>query len=58
VHPRFGQKWSDSVDEELRPLADNSTWDYIRLEDVPAGIMSINSKRVFKTKELPGDGIW
>ena len=57
VHLRFGQKWSDTVDEKLRSLAVNSTWDYIGLEDVPAGIMSISSKWVFKTKELPGGGI-
>jgi len=56
-HPRFGQKWSDAVDEELRSLAENSTWDYVGLEDVPAGVTSIGSKWVFKTKELPGGGI-
>ena len=54
---RLGQKWSDAVDEELRSLAENSTWDCIRLEDVPAGIMPISSKWVFKTKELPGGSI-
>jgi len=27
AHPRHGQKWSDAVDEELRSLAENSTWD-------------------------------
>jgi len=57
VHPRFGQKWSDAVDEELRSLAKNSTWDYVGLEDVPAGITPISSKCFFKTKELPGGGI-
>jgi len=57
AHPRFGQKWSDAVDEELRSLAENSTWDYVGLEDVPAGVTPISSKWVFKTKELPGGGI-
>ena len=57
MHPRFGQKWSDTVDEELRSLAENPTWNYIRLEDVPASVMPISSKWVFKTKELPGGGI-
>jgi len=57
AYPRFGQKWSDAVDEELRSLAENSTWDYVGLEDVPAGITPISSKWVFKTKELPGGGI-
>ena len=57
MHPRFGQKWSDAVDEELRSLAENSTWDYVGLEDVPAGVTPISSKWVFKTKELPGGGI-
>ena len=57
AHLRFGLKWSDAVDEELRSLAENSTWDYIGLEDIPVGIMPISSKWVFKTKELPGDGI-
>jgi len=55
-HPRLGQQWSDAVGEELRSLAENSTWDYVRLEDVPAGVISISSKWVFKTKELPGGG--
>ena len=27
---------ADVVDEELRSLAENSTWDYVGLEDVPA----------------------
>ena len=57
AHPRFGQKWSYAVDEELRSLAENSTWDYVGLEDVPAGVTPISSKWVIKTKELPGDGI-
>jgi len=57
VHPRFGQKWSDGVDEELRSLTENSTWDYVGLEDVPAGVTLISSKWVFKTKELPEGGI-
>jgi len=57
VHPRFGQKWSDAVDEKLRSLAENSTWDYVGLKDVPAGVTPISSKWVFKTKELPGGGI-
>jgi len=57
AHPSFGQKWSDAVDEELRSLAENSTCDYVGLEDIPAGIMPISSKWVFKTKELPGGGI-
>jgi len=57
AHPRFGQKWSDAVDEELRSLAENSTGDYVGLEDVPAGVTPISSKWVFKTKELPGGGI-
>jgi len=57
AHPRFGQKWSDAVDEELRSLAENSTWDYVGLEDVLAGVTPISSKWVFKTKELPGGGI-
>ena len=38
-------------------MAENSTWDYVGLEDVPAGVTPISSKWVFKTKELPGDGI-
>jgi len=38
-------------------LAENSTWDYVGLEDIPAGIMPIRSKWVFKTNELPGGGI-
>jgi len=38
-------------------LAENSTWDYVGLEDVPAGVTPIISKWVFKTKELPGGGI-
>jgi len=57
AHPRLGQKWSDAVGEELQSLAENSTWDYIRLEDVPAGVTPISSKWVFRTKELPGGGI-
>jgi len=57
AHPRFGQKWSDAVDEELRSLAENSTWDYVGLEDIPAGVTPISSKWVFKTKELPVGGI-
>jgi len=57
AHPRFDQKWSDPVDEELRSLTENSTWDYVGLEDVPAGFTPISSKLVFKTKELPGGGI-
>jgi len=56
AHPRFGQKWSDAVDE-LRSLTENSTWDYVGLEDVPAGVTPISSKWVFKAKELPGGGI-
>ena len=57
AHPRLGQKWSDAVDEELRSLAEISTWDYVRLEDVPAGVTPISSKWVFRTKELPTGGI-
>jgi len=57
AHPRFGQKWFDTVDEELRSLAENSTWDYVGLEDVPAGVTPISSKWVFKIKELPGGSI-
>jgi len=57
AHPRFGQKWSDAVDEELRSLAEISTRDYVGLEDVPAGVTPISSKWVFKTKQLPGGGI-
>jgi len=57
VHPRFGQKWSDAVDEELRSLAENSTGDYIGLEDVPAGVTPISSKWVFETKGLLEGGI-
>ena len=45
------------VDEELKSLAENSTWDYVRLGDIPAGIIPLSSKWIFKTKELPGDGI-
>jgi len=45
------------VDEELRSLAENSTWEYVGLEDVPAGVTPIISKWVFMTKELPGGGI-
>ncbi|KAI5855488.1 hypothetical protein BZA05DRAFT_434783 [Tricharina praecox] len=33
-HPRRGHDWSGAVDEEFWPLAENSTWDYVRLEDV------------------------
>jgi len=57
THPRFGQKWSDAFDEELRTLAENSTWDYVGLEEVPASVTPISSKWVFKTKKLPGVGI-
>jgi len=57
THPRLGQKWSDAIGEELQSLAENLTWDYVRLEDVPAGVMPISSKWVFRTKELPGGGI-
>jgi len=57
AHLRFGQKWSDVGDEELRSLAENTTWDYVGLEEVPAGVTPISSKWVFKTKELPGGGI-
>jgi len=57
AHPRLGQKWSDAVKEELRSLAENSTWNYVRLEDVPAGVTPISSKWVFRTKELPTGGI-
>ena len=57
TYPRLGQKWSDAVKEELRSLAENSTWDYVGLEDVPAGITPISSKWVFRTKELPTGGI-
>jgi len=57
AYPRFGQKRSDAVDAELRSLAKNSTWDYVRLEDILAGVTPIGSKWVFKTKELPGGGI-
>jgi len=56
-HLRLGQQWSDAIGEELRSLAENSTWDYVRLEDVPASIIPIGSKSVFKTKKLPGGGI-
>jgi len=42
---------------KLRSLAENSTWDYTGLEDVPASITPISSKWIFKTKEFPGDGI-
>ena len=56
-HPRFSQQWSDAVGKKLRSLAENSTWDYIRLEDIPVGVTHISSKWVFKTKELPGDGV-
>jgi len=55
-HPRLGQQWSDAIDAEVRSLAENSTWDYVRQEDIPAGIKPISSKWVFKTKELPGGG--
>ena len=41
---RFGQKLSDAIDEELISLAENPNCDYIRLEDVPAGVTSIISK--------------
>jgi len=58
AHLRLGQKWSDVVDEECRSLAENSTWDYIGLVDVSASVTPIRYKWVFKTKELPGDGIW
>ena len=47
VQLRFGQKWSDAVDEELRYLTENSTWDYVGLEDVPANIIPICFKWVF-----------
>ena len=56
-HPRLSQQWSDAVGKKLRSLAENSTWDYVRLEDIPVGVTHISSKWVFKTKELPGDGI-
>ena len=57
AYPRFGQKRSDVVDAELRSLAKNSTWDYVRLEDVLAGVAPSGSKWVFKTKESPGGSI-
>jgi len=38
-HPSLGQQWLDAVGEELRSLTENSTWDYVRLEDVPASVM-------------------
>jgi len=44
MHPRLGQKCSDAVNEEFRSLADNSTWNYIGLEDVPASVTPISSK--------------
>jgi len=56
-HPRLARKWSEAVQEELQSLGSNSTWEYVRLEDVPAGDNPISSKWVFKTKLLPGDGI-
>jgi len=56
-HPRLGKEWSDAVDEELLSLDENSTWDYIQSEDVPAGVEPIGSKWVFKTKQLPRGGI-
>jgi len=43
-----------TFDEELRSLAENSTWDYVGLEDVLADVTPISSKWVFKTKQLPG----
>ena len=56
-HPRLARKWSEAVQEELQSLDSNSTWEYVRLEDVPAGDNPISSKWVFKTKLLPGGGI-
>ena len=35
----------------------NSTWDLVRVEDVPPNIRPISSRSVFKTKELPDGGI-
>lgn len=57
AHSTLGLKWSDAVDEELRSLAKNSTWEYVRQEDVPTSVILISSKCVFKPKELPGGGI-
>ena len=56
-HPRLGPKWSEAVREELHSLRSNYTWDYIKPEDVPAGVNPISSRWVFKTKQLPGGGI-
>jgi len=56
-HPRLARKWSEAVQEELQSLDSNSTWEYVRLEDVPAGDNPISSKWVFKTKLQPGGGI-
>jgi hypothetical protein len=53
AHPRLGQQWSDAVGEELRSLAENSAWDCVGLEDVPAGVIPISSKWVFKTRSCP-----
>ena len=49
----LGQKWSDIVGEELWSLADNSTRDSVRLEDVPAGGTPTTPKLVFRPKEKP-----
>jgi len=56
-HPRLGPKWSEADREELHSLHSNYTWDYIRPEDVPAGVNPISSRWAFKSEQLPGGGI-
>ena len=47
-HPRPTPRWSDTVNEELRSLDENSTWEHVRLEDVPAGVTPISSNLGFR----------
>ena len=56
-HPKLGPQWSEAGREELQCLHSNYTWDYNRLEDVPAGVNPISSRWVFKTKQRSGGGI-
>ena len=52
-HPRLGQQWSDAVGEELRALAENSTLDYVRLEDVPAGVIPLSPSGSSRPRSCP-----
>ena len=47
-HPRLGPRWADAVNEELRSLDENSTWEHVWLEDVLAGVTPISSNWDFR----------